>query len=99
MPKLDVHCCTMVGVKLFMEFSRVLNSAENLPKNILKFYVWVMLRPLLSAINNFLPMVGLASKIFTAIPFSSSTSAAINPAGPAPIMAKFGTTHPSVLSL
>ena len=99
MPKLDVHCCNMVGVKLLMEFSKVLNCVENLLKNSLKFSVWVMLRPLLPAINSFLPIVGLASKISTAIPFSSSTSAAIKPAGPAPIMATFGSTPISLISL
>ena len=82
-----------------MEFSRVLRCEENLLKNSLKFSVWVMLRPLLPAINSFLPIVGLASKIFTAIPFSSSTSAAIKPAGPAPIMATFGSTPISLISL
>jgi len=67
-----------------MENSEVIDPVQRARKSS-NASAWVILRPPFPAIRDLRPALGIASYIATRTPFCASTSAAIRPAGPAPI--------------
>ena len=87
MPKPCAHARTASGPHTFNQAPTSADCGPKRSMNASSASAWVMFSPPLPASKNLRPTEGMASNTCTDTPAADKTSAAIKPAGPAPITA------------